>query len=249
MNELYLRAQNPRLLWENNPALVQLLGLSPLLAVSSRLAYGLALGLATLCVCILACSTVSVLRHHIPQRLRLVWFMLILAGYASAVEILIQLYFYPLSLRLGVYIPLICCNAALLLRMETFAATVPWPVAAGDALKTGLGFLIALVLFSACRELLVSGSLFAQWQILLPGSGSAEASLGTASGQLFRFADTPAGAFILLGLLLALINFLSAARHHGADDNRESVVPATRARVTGRLNRDAMKDRSEDEQA
>ena len=247
MNELELRAQNPRLLWENNPVLIQLLGLSPLLAVSSTLTYGLALGSVTLCVCVISCVTVSAIRRYIPNRWRLIWFMVILASYATAAEILAQLYFYPLSLRLGIYIPLVCCNVAILLRMELVAAVSPWPVAAADGLKTGLGFLAALLLFSAMRELLISGSLFANWQLLQVTEGVPPTVADADIGRFFSFADTQAGVFILLGLLLALLNLLSSYARGRGFENRTVVVPAKRARVTGRLVRDDTKvDRSDE---
>ena len=242
MNELEIKARNSGLIWENNPALVQLLGLSPLLAVSSTLAYGIGLGLATLCVCVVSCLSTALLKPYIAHRWRLVWFMVILATYATVVDTLIQLYFYPLYLKLGIYVPLICCNVAILVRMETSAQQNHWPSAALDGFKTGLGFLFALVLFSACRELLISGSLLHQWQLLLPANSAPGAAAGADIASLFRFADTQAGAFILLGLIIAAINFLSSSTGDSAGTRQSDIVPAQRARVTGRLIRDDAKE-------
>ncbi|GJM12557.1 MAG: hypothetical protein DHS20C12_09600 [Pseudohongiella sp.] len=239
MNELELRAENENHVWGNNPVLTQLLGLSPVLAVSSNLTYGIALGIATFLVCVFSCLSASLLQNLIPSRWRLIWFMLILASYTTVIEIISQLYFYPLSLRLGLYIPLISCNVALLIRMETISAKSSWTVAVADGAKTGCGFLIALILLSACRELLISTTLFANWQLLLPTASELGIRANNpADAQFFRFAGTQAGALILLGLLIALLNFLSQLSKNRVESKTEDVVPVKRARVTGRLSRE-----------
>ena len=96
MNDLELQAGREGLVWENNPVLIQLLGLSPVLAVSNTLAYGVGLGVATFFVCVFSCLTASLLKGAIPHKWRLVWYMLILAGYTTIAETVSQLYFYPL---------------------------------------------------------------------------------------------------------------------------------------------------------
>ena len=227
------------MIWENSSVLIQLLGLSPVLAVSSTLAYGIGLGVATFFVCVLSCFTSSVLKRVISQKWRLIWYMLILASYTTIVETICQLYFYPLFLRLGIYLPLICCNVAILIRIETVAGQSPWPVATLDAVKTGFGFLIALCLLAFCRELLISGTIFASWQLLLPASSV----LSTVASNIdnthfFRFANTQAGVLILIGLLVALLNRLTQLTINTPFDESEKIVPATRARVTGRLNKE-----------
>lgn len=239
MNDLEIQAAREGTVWENNPVLVQLLGLSPVLAVSSTLAYGVGLGVATFFVCVLSCLTASLLKDTIAQRWRLVWYMLILAGYTTIVETIGQLYFYPLFLRLGIYLPLICCNVAILVRMETVSVNSTWPNATLDAAKTGIGFLIALVLLCTCRELLVSGTFFAHWQLLLP----ANSELATMANNLdhtrfFRFANTQAGVLILLGMLVALLNFLAQLKSGSPIDNPEELTLVKRARVTGRLSKE-----------
>ena len=239
MNDQEIQAQRKGMVWENNPVLIQLLGLSPVLAVSSTLAYGIGLGVATFFVCVLSCLTASVLKEIISQKWRLVWYMLILASYTTIVETICQLYFYPLFLRLGIYLPLICCNVAILIRIETVAGQSPWPVATLDAVKTGFGFLIALCLLAFCRELLISGTIFASWQLLLPASSV----LSTVASNIdnthfFRFANTQAGVLILIGLLVALLNRLTQLTINTPFDESEKIVPATRARVTGRLSKE-----------
>lgn len=241
MRDSDIQAQSG-LLWKNNPVLVQLLGLSPVLAVSETLASGVALGVATLCVCLLSCLTASLVRNTLAQGSRLLWFMLILATYTTLTDILAQLYFYPLYLKLGIYMPLICCNAAILQRMETVSVNSSWLRAAGDGATTGLGFLLALVLVATCRELLISGTLFTDWHLLWPAGTGAATLIDTDSTQLFRFADTQAGVLILLGLLIALINFLKPFAPHGMTAESAMPTPAKRARVTGRLIRDESKE-------
>ena len=239
MNDLELQSEKEGMVWENNPVLIQLLGLSPVLAVSSTLACGIGLGVATFFVCVLSCLTASVLKGTIPHKWRLIWTMLILASYTTIVEIICQLYFYPLFLRLGVYLPLICCNVAILIRMETVARQSPWSVATLDAAKTGFGFLIALCLLAFCRELLVSGTISANWQLLFPSSSELSTNTSNLNDiHFFRFANTQAGVLVLLGLLVALLNSLSQLTNSNVLDESEKLVPAKRARVTGRLSKE-----------
>ncbi|MEX0965459.1 MAG: Rnf-Nqr domain containing protein [Pseudohongiellaceae bacterium] len=235
MSDLEIQAERSGLIWENNSVFVQLLGLSPVLAVSSTAAYGLGLGLATLLVCVCSCLTTSAVRKFISHKWRLIWFMVILASYTTLVETICQIYFYPLSLRLGIYLPLICCNVAILLRMETVASRTNWIAASIDAIKAGLGFLLAIVFVSILRELLIAGSVFSNWQMLLPSNGMSALPSQSESAYFFQFANTQAGAFILIGLLIALINFISSLTPHPPDQGRDTIVPVQRARVTGRL--------------
>lgn len=222
--------------------LVQLLGLSPVLAVSDTLAAGVALGVATLGVCLLSCITASLVRNTLAHGSRLLWFMLILATYTTLADILAQLYFYPLYLKIGIYVPLICCNAAILLRMETVSVNSSWLKSAGDGVTAGLGFLLALMLVATCRELLISGTLFTDWHLLWPTGAGAASNIDSDPAQLFRFAETQAGVLILLGLLIALINFLMPFAPLGQAAGDATPEPVQRARVTGRLIRDESKE-------
>lgn len=243
MNDPEIQAR-AGLVWKNNPVWVQLLGLSPVLAVSDTLAYGVALGVATLAVCLLACVTATLARKYISQNSRLLWFMLILATYTTLIDILAQVYLYPLYLKLGIYVPLICCNVAIILRMETVSLGSKFLTAVSDGLRTGLGFLLAIIIFAACRELLISGTLFTDWYLLWPAGTSAPAIGEAAPTQLFRFADTQAGALILLGLLAALLNFLRRLMPARENAEQDMPAPVSRARVTGRLSREATKELS-----
>lgn len=238
MNELEILVERKGLIVSNNPVLIQLLGLSPVLAVSSTLTYGIGLGGITFLVCVFSCVTASLLRKYIASEWRLVWYMLILASYTSVAEAVSQIYFYPLSLKLGIYLPLICCNVAILVRMETVSFRSAWSATLVDSIKTGLGFLFALTLVSALRELLISGTLLTDWQLLLPaGSEKIVAASVTDDPRFFRFANTQAGAFLLLGMLVAAVNLL-APRSDRFTDGSQEITPVKRARVTGRLSKE-----------
>jgi H+/Na+-translocating ferredoxin:NAD+ oxidoreductase subunit E len=239
MNEMDVQIASKGLLFKGNPVLIQLLGLSPVLAISSTAAYGMALGIITFLVCVLSCLTASLLRMTIPHNWRLVWFMLILASYTTIFETLCQLFFYPLYLRLGIYLPLVCCNVAILVRMEVVSAKSDWLSATLDATRAGLGFVTVLLAFAACRELLSSGSLLHNWQLLLPTINSQGDSAATLGGTpLFQFANTQAGALILLGLLVALLNWVLSLGSNSEGQQQEDTALVKRARVTGRLSKE-----------
>ncbi len=239
MSNLNNQAREEQTVWKNNLVLVQLLGLSPVLAVSSTLTYGIGLGIATFIVLVLSCLTVSLLKRQINNNWRLLWFMIIVASYTTIIEILLQLFYFPLYLRLGIYAPLICCNVAILIRLETKAFHSSWQTATGDSIKTGTSYLAALLLFSAVREILISGTLLTQWSLLLPAtSASVSEELINQGSQVFEFAGTQAGALILLGLIIALINSFNSKN----DEQQENIVLVERARVTGRLLPDEVKD-------
>ena len=198
--------------WQDNPVLIHLAGLSPVLAVSSLAVSALALGLATLLVCALACAAAPLLRHHIAEDWRVTASMVTIGFLATLVMILMQTGFYPLYLQLGIYVPLICCNAAILLRMETRSGLLSPPRALLDGIGTGVGFLVVILAFGMIREWLSFGTVFYNASLLLPLSGSAAdagaAGLNSAMFPQFRFTLLQPGAFILLGLLVAARNAL-----------------------------------------
>lgn len=232
MSELNLLATRPASIWHNNPSLVHLLGLSPLLAISDSLSKALALGVGLLVTSFVSAVTIRMLSGSINERWRYFWYCIVLASYTSLVVMVLQLGWYPLARELGVYPALIACNFALLLRMESFQRTAHWQQLMLDATRLGLGLLLALVLFATLRELLLYGAVFTDWQLLIPGNTNAMEQTSQVEAW-FRFMALPPAAFILLGLLIALGNWLSVwkkteLRHHSDE-------PVTRARVTGAL--------------
>ncbi|HAZ97821.1 MAG TPA: electron transport complex subunit RsxE, partial [Halomonas sp.] len=145
-------------LWSNNPALVQLLGLCPLLAVSATVVNALGLALATLLVLVGASTTISLIRHQVPSAVRLPAFVMVIAAFVTCAELLMAAFAYSLYQILGIFIPLIVTNCAILGRADAFASRQPVLPAAVDGLMMGLGFGAVLVLMGAIRELVGQGT-------------------------------------------------------------------------------------------
>ena len=154
-------------LWTNNPALVQLLGLCPLLAVTGTVVNALGLGLATMMVLIGSNIIVSLIRHHVSDAVRLPVFVIIIATFVTCAELIMKAFTYELYQILGIFIPLIVTNCAILGRAEAFASKQSVGMAALDGFMMGLGFLMVLVCLGAVRELLGQGTLLADMQLLL----------------------------------------------------------------------------------
>ena len=153
-------------LWHNNTATVQLLGLCPLLACSNSVVNALSLGLATTLALASSNAAVSLIRHHIPNTLRLPIFVLIIASFVSCIELIMHAFTYQLYQALGIFIPLIVTNCALLGRAEAFASKHNTRLATFDGLMVGIGFTLVLILLGAMRELLGNGTLFANMHLL-----------------------------------------------------------------------------------
>lgn len=190
-------------LWDNNPGLVQLLGLCPLLAVSNTLVNAIGLGLATLVTLAITNTLASLLRHWLRPEVRIAVFVLIIAGTVTVLDLLMAAYRFELHQRLGIFVPLIVTNCAILARAESFASRQPSLPAFIDGCAQGSGFLLALMALGASREILGYGSLLRQANSLFgPMAENWTITLGQ-DGWSFLIAILPPGAFILLGLLLA----------------------------------------------
>ncbi len=236
MSKLEEQAKASQSLWQNNPVLVQLLGLSPVLAVSTSLVNGIGLGIATFIVMFLSCVSASLLKSQLNSTWRFTWFLLIMASYTTALDILMQWLYFPLYKQLGIYIPLICCNIAILVRMEVRACNSHWMLAASDAAKSGAAYLLAIGLLAGLRELIGQGTLFSNWQLLIPSTLLADiSSTGIQGEQLFDFVKLQPMAFILLGIIVALKNFIGNYFVKETDTQLENSATVQRARVTGRL--------------
>ena len=191
-------------LWHNNPGLVQLLGLCPLLAVTNTTINGLGLGLATLVVLTSSNLLVSLTRSWLSPEVRIPAFVLIIASLVTAVDMSLQAWFAGLSQNLGIFVPLIVTNCTLLARAEAFASRQAAGPALVDGLAQGLGFALVLIALGAVRELLGQGTLLADADLLLgPWAESLTLQVFPRSWGLL-LAILPPGAFILLGLLVAL---------------------------------------------
>jgi electron transport complex protein RnfE len=223
-------------LWHNNPALVQLLGLCPLLAVTGSVVNALGLGLATTMV--LTCSNISVslIRNFVTDTYRLPAFVMIIASLVTCAELMMQAFTYELYEILGIFIPLIVTNCVILGRADAYASKQPILPAATDGFMMGLGFSMVLVLLGGIREAVGQGTLFGGMELLF-GASAADWKLTLSDHYTeFLFAILPPGAFVAMGLLIALKNIiddrLAAAR---AARQPQIQVGSKRVRVTGKI--------------
>ena len=197
-------------LWNNNQALVALLGLCPLLAVTNNVANAISLGLATTFVLVSSNLTVSLFRHHIRKEVRIPIFVLLIASFVTVVDLIMQSFFYDMYLILGIFVPLIVTNCAILARAEAFASKNTWDKSVIDGLMMGIGFSIVLVLLGAMREILGSGTLFDQADLIFGDLGFSLKMTFFDQYQGTLIALLPPGAFIGLGLIVALKNLIDS---------------------------------------
>ena len=218
-------------LWKNNPGLVQLLGLCPLLAVTATVTNALGLGLATLLVLIGSNILVSLVRDYVPKEIRIPVFVMIIAALVTTVQLLINAYAYGLYLSLGIFLPLIVTNCVIIGRAEAFASRNSVTAAAFDGLMMGLGFTLVLVVLGACREVLGQGTLFAGAdQLLGPWAATLTLHLWQVDTP-FLLAMLPPGAFIGMGLLIALKNIIDKKLAERQPKTADAPIVA-RARIT-----------------
>lgn len=196
-------------LWENNPGLVQLLGLCPLLAVTNSFVNGLGLGIATLAVVTLSNLLVSLTRSLIRAEIRIPMYVLIIASLVTCIELIFKAWFPSLDRSLGIFIPLIVTNCTIVARAEVFASKNPVGRSLIDGLAMGAGFLGLLCALGAFRELIGAGTLFARMDMLLGGPPLSGIEL-TNGG--FLLAVLPPGAFFGLALAVAGKNYLDQRR-------------------------------------
>ena len=197
-------------LWNNNQALVALLGLCPLLAVTNNVANAISLGLATTFVLVASNLSVSLFRNHIRKEVRIPIFVLLIASFVTVVDLIMQSFFYDMYLILGIFVPLIVTNCAILARAEAFASKNTWDKSVIDGLMMGIGFSIVLVLLGAMREILGSGTLFDQADLIFGDLGSSLKVTFFDQYQGTLIALLPPGAFIGLGLIVALKNLIDS---------------------------------------
>lgn len=223
-------------LWTNNPALVQLLGLCPLLAVTGSVVNALGLSIATTLVLVFSNFFVALIRHYVSPTVRLPAFVMIIASLVTCVELVMQALTFELYQVLGIFIPLIVTNCAILGRADAFASKNPVLPSVIDGLMMGVGFSIVLVLLGAMREVIGQGTLFADMQLLFgPVAESWKLTL-IHNYQGFLFAILPPGAFVGMGLIIAGKNIIDKRlkdRPKPAADDGEPITVSKRVRVTG----------------
>lgn len=180
---------------DNNPVLVQLLGMCPTLAVTTSVSNAIGMGLAATAVLICSNVFISLLRKFIPSQVRIAAFIVIISGFVTAVELLIKAFFFDLYGSLGLFIPLIVVNCIILARAEAFASKNKVIPSAVDGLAMGLGFTVALIIIATIREILGAGT-FLGFPIL-----------GSAYKPAILFI-LPPGAFLTLGFVIAAVQKL-----------------------------------------
>jgi len=223
-------------LWKNNPAIVQLLGLCPLLAVTGTVVNALGLAAATTMVLLCSNTAVSIIRNIVSDAVRLPAFVMIIASAVTCIELLMQAFAYELYQILGIFLPLITTNCVILGRADAFASKNKLAPAIYDGLIMGIGFGIVLVLLGALRELVGTGALFANMDLLF-GPGAADWKLVLVDDyQAFLLAILPPGAFIFTGLIIAGKNLVDMQIKKQQDARKEKPVKGSkRVRVTGTI--------------
>jgi len=216
-------------LWNNNPGLVQLLGLCPLLAITTSAINGLGLGLATTLTLVTTNVTVSLSRKLIRPEVRIPVFVLLIASVVTTIELGMNAWFHGLYNVLGIFIPLIVVNCNIIGRAEAFASKNPVDRALLDGLAMGIGFTLVLITLGGLRELIGHGTLFAQAQLMFGEAGRALTLTLIENYRGFLLAILPPGAFIGLGLMIAAKNVINAWSEQRAHAHRLPVAPPTSA--------------------
>ena len=197
-------------LWKNNPALVQILGLCPTLAVTTSATNALGLGVATAAVLMLSNLAISLVRNWVPNEIRIPVYVMIIAALVTCVQLVMNAYLYDLYQALGIFIALIVTNCVIIGRAEAFPNRNPPLLALFDGLMMGLGFTLVLLVLGGLREILGQGTLFAGAGPLLgPWPAGLKIELFTADSG-FLLAILPPGAFLALGFIIAIKNLIDA---------------------------------------
>jgi len=190
-------------LWEEVPPFRLVLGLCPVLGVTTKMQYGIGMGLATTFVLVCSNVLVSMLRKSIPAKVRIACFIIIIATFVTLVELLMQAYAYPLFLQLGIFIPLIVVNCVVLGRAEAFASKNGLFLSIADGLGIGIGFTLSLAALGALREILGAGTL-----TLWEGIELVNLIRIFPDFQPFQFMVQAPGAFVCLGIMLCFMNMV-----------------------------------------
>lgn len=236
MAEVSYRELSLNGLWKNNPAIVQLLGLCPLLAVTGSVVNALGLAAATTMVLVCSNTSVSLIRNIVSDAVRLPAFVMIIASAVTCIELLMQAYTYELYQILGIFLPLITTNCVILGRADGFASRNKLAPSAYDGLIMGAGFGVVLVLLGAVRELIGTGTLFANMDLLFGPDAANWKVVVIDDYPNFLLAILPPGAFIFTGLIIAVKNLIDGRIKKRRDALKDRPVKgAKRVRVTGTI--------------
>ena len=205
-------------LWTNNPGIVQLLGLCPLLAVTTTLINGLGLGLATTLTVVASNVIVSMIRKVVRPEVRIPVFVLVIATIVTVIELAMNAWLHDLYNVLGIFIPLIVTNCAIIGRAEAFASRNTVDRAFIDGLAMGIGFTLVLLALGSMRELIGQGTLMAQAHLMFGEAGRQLAITVIDDYRGFLLAVLPPGAFIGLGFIIAGINLINARQEKSTQE-------------------------------
>lgn len=217
-------------LWKQNPGVVQLLGLCPLLAISNNVVNALSLGLATVFVMMASSLAVSGVRNFVPNEIRIPVFILIIAALVTVIDLALNAFAHPLYLVLGVFIPLITTNCIVLARADAYASKNHPLHSTLDGALMGLGLTLVLVMLGAIREIAGHGTLLSGIDLAL-GPATKDWVVTILPGYKgFLMAVLPPGAFIGLGLLIAGRNWLDIrAKRLAHQQARQAAAQASAA--------------------
>ena len=222
-------------LWKNNPALVQLLGLCPLLAMTASVVNAIGMGIATIFVMVTSNIAVSLIRHAISPAIRLPAFVMIIAASVTCIQLIMQAYTYDLYEVLGVFLPLITTNCIILGRADAFACKNGVLLSAYDGFIMGIGFALVMFILGFFRELFGTGHVFADMHLLFgPIAHDWIINVFLETYPQFLYIILPPGAFIYTGFLIAVKNAID----HRIEAHKQTVTTEAvdrRVRVTGKI--------------
>jgi electron transport complex protein RnfE len=203
-------------LWDNNPGLVQLLGLCPLMAVTTNTINGLGLAIATFITLVASNLAISIVRDYVRPEIRIPVFIMIIASNVTIIELLMHAFFYDLYNILGIFIPLIVTNCIIIGRAEAFASRNKPVDAWLDGVMMGIGFGLVLVVLGAMREIFANGTLLSQAHLMFGEAAREWTIVFSEDYKGFLFAALPPGAFMGLAFLLAGKNYIDKKREQVA---------------------------------
>ncbi|WP_373077836.1 electron transport complex subunit E [Zhongshania sp.] len=236
MSDISYREISLNGLWKNNPAIVQLLGLCPLLAVTGSVINALGMGLATMLVLTISNTCVSMIRSFASDAIRLPAFVMIIAAAVTCIELLMQAFAYELFQILGIFLPLITTNCVILGRADAFACKNKVLPAMYDGFIMGVGFAVILMLLGAVREIIGTGAIFANMDLLFGESAKTWKIVLVEDYTAVLVAILPPGAFIFTGMIIALKNIIDdGIKKREAARTIESAPTSRRVRVTGNI--------------
>jgi electron transport complex protein RnfE len=236
MSDISYREISLNGLWKNNPAIVQLLGLCPLLAVTGSVINALGMGLATMLVLTISNTCVSMIRSFASDAIRLPAFVMIIAAAVTCIELLMQAFAYELFQILGIFLPLITTNCVILGRADAFACKNKVLPAMYDGFIMGVGFAVILMLLGAVREVIGTGAIFANMDLLFGEGAKAWKIVLVDDYTAVLVAILPPGAFIFTGMIIALKNIVDDGIQKREAAKSEGTAPSSRrVRVTGNI--------------